>query len=177
MEPSTESQQPPTPQEAESPFFPGPDSLSDTPFQQPSPTSYANHSTSWTPVDAMTPVSTNPSRKRSRDETTLDSDYELSSQQINSPAPIPEEEPVYGEGMVLLNPQTGMSISAESQTGTWYEEKVEEEAKAVQEAQSRPQMRTRKSIRLDSTASLPRFDDILHRQHVAAGSDFGTALG
>ena len=54
------------------------------------------------------------------------------------------EEPIYGEGMVLLNPRTGASISADSQSGTWLEEKHEEErvaaeAKAAEEAVAREQ--------------------------------------
>lgn len=113
----------------------------------------------------MTPISTNPSRKRSRDETAFDTDNDsayFSAQHVNTPAPIPEEEAIYGEGMVLLNPSTGVSISAESQTGTWFEEKAEAEARniAVEEENSRPKMPTRKSVRLGSAASLPRLDDI-----------------
>ena len=162
MSPSTEYQLP-TPQEVQTPFFSNIDAA-DLPTSQPSPFGSANHSTSCTPFDAMTPISTKPSRKRSRDESTFGTNFDgsyFSSQQVNTPAPIPEEKPVYGEGMVLLNPRTGMSISAESQTGTWYEEKAEAEMKAQQEEEemSHPQLPTRKSIRLDSTASLPRLDD------------------
>jgi hypothetical protein len=155
----------PTPQETHSPFFADTSDANDSPFQQPSPPTFANHSTSWTPVDAMTPISTNPSRKRSRDETALDgesiSSY-FASQQVNTPAPIPEEELVYGEGMTLLNPRSGMSISAESQTGTWYEEKVELQLQspAAAEKDFRPRMPTRKSVRLDATVPIPRQDDI-----------------
>jgi hypothetical protein len=82
-------------------------------------------------------------------------------QKVSTPAPIPEE-PIYGEGMVLLNPSTGMSISAESQTGTWYEEKVEIESNSSPSHEGRPEMPpSRKSVRLDPTAPpLPRLDDI-----------------
>ncbi len=110
----------------------------------------------------MTPISTNPSRKRSRDETAFENDGDnpyFPSQQVNTPAPIPEEEPIYGEGMVLLNPRTGMSVSAESQTGTWYEEKVETDLKSP-DSEFRPRMPTRKSVRMDPSAPLPRLDDI-----------------
>ena len=162
--PSTDHQLP-TPQETQSPFFPDTGDVADSPFPHPSPPTFASHSTSWTPVDAMTPISTNPSRKRSRDETAFEAESISSyfpSQQVNTPAPIPEEEPVYGEGMTLLNPRTGMSISAESQTGTWYEEKVETQlhSPVASEPDFRPRMPTRKSVRLDSTAPLPRQDDI-----------------
>ena len=155
----------PTPQETQSPFFPDSSDVADSPFQQPSPPAFANHCTSWTPVDAMTPISTNPSRKRSRDETTFEAELIGSgfpSQQVNTPAPVPEEEPVYGEGMTLLNPRTGLSISAESQTGTWYEEKVETQlhTPAASEQDFGQRMPTRKSVRLDSTVPLPRQDDL-----------------
>lgn len=133
---------------------------SDTPKameqDEPSPTSYANHSTTWTPVDTMTPISTNPSRKRSRDETAFDAEVDGSYfASISTPAPIPEEEPIYGEGMVLLNPKTGMSVSAESQTGTWYEEKADETAlkEEVTAAYTRPKLPTsRKSVRLSQAS-------------------------
>ena len=80
----------------------------------------------------MTPISTNPSRKRSRDETAFELEIADGSYFSQADIPevipeipeIPEEEPIYGEGMVLLNPRTGVSISAESQTGTWYEEQA-----------------------------------------------------
>jgi hypothetical protein len=134
-----------------------------TPFSNGSdadtPASYPNHSTSYTPVDGMTPISTNPSRKRSRDDTALsaaeaDGSYFPSlADQVNTPAPIPEE-PVYGEGMALLNPSTGQYISPESQTGTWYEEKaLEQQQKEIPDF--RPKLpSSRKSVRL-SQASVP----------------------
>jgi hypothetical protein len=155
----------PTPKDPQSPFFAESNDVVDSPLPHPSPQIFANHSTSWTPVDAMTPVSTNPSRKRSRDETAFEAESISSyftSQQVNTPAPIPEEEPVYGEGMTLLNSRTGLSISAESQTGTWYEEKVETQlhSPAASEPEFISRMPTRKSVRLDSTVPLPRQDDI-----------------
>ncbi|KIW53104.1 hypothetical protein PV05_08700 [Exophiala xenobiotica] len=123
---------------------------------EPSPVSYANHSTTWTPVDGMTPITTNPSKKRSRDDTACDHGADGSYfTSIETPAPIPEEEPIYGEGMVLINPKTGVSISAESQTGTWYEEKVERKQleEEVATANFRPKMPTsRKSVRLSQTS-------------------------
>lgn len=77
------------------------------------------------------------------------------SQQVNPPEPIPEE-PIYGEGMVLLNPSTGRALAAESQTGTWYEEKAaEEEVKKAQEPKPeyRPTMPvSRKSVRLSQSS-------------------------
>lgn len=67
-----------------------------------------------------------PSRKRSRDDAGFE---EAMSAPVEPPAPAPApepEEPIYGEGMVLLNPRTGLGVSAESQTGTWYEENAEQ---------------------------------------------------
>ena len=122
-----------------------------------------HNSTSWTPTDSVTPISTNPSRKRSRDETSFREEVIATSyfpsQQVNTPASIPEEEPIYGEGMTLLNPRPGMAVSADSQTGTWYEEKAEVESRHATEA-ARPVMPKRKSVRMGSTTSLPRLDDI-----------------
>ena len=111
------------------------------------------------------PVPSKPSRKRSRD----DADFEEAMNAAPvaaapAPAPKPVEEPIYGEGMVLLNPRTGIAVSAESQTGTWYEEKVEESAAAALPVSSRSQagmssdVQGRKSQRLDPTA--PGLDDI-----------------
>ena len=123
---------------------------------EPSPTSYPHHSTTWTPVDSMTPISTNPSKKRSRDDTSFDFDTDGSYfTSADAPAPIPEEEPIYGEGMVLLNPKTGMGVSAESQTGTWYEQKADEQIlkDEIAAANFRPKLPTsRKSVRLSQNS-------------------------
>lgn len=150
---------------------------------EPSPSSHAypNHSTTWTPIDGMTPISTNPSRKRSRDESAFESaDAEGSYfpslvQQVTTPAPIPEEEPIYGEGMVLLNPRTGLAISAESQTGTWYEEKVQKEdlVKEVEAINTANQFRpkfpaSRKSMRLSQSSIKTDLANILAQQHAPA---------
>ncbi|EXJ87792.1 hypothetical protein A1O1_04719 [Capronia coronata CBS 617.96] len=139
---------------------------SDTPkameHDAPSPASYANHSTTWTPVDSVTPVSTNPSKKRSREDSHYDPEADGSYFTSTDPAAsAPEEEPIYGEGMVLINPRTGVSIPAESQTGTWYEEKVEEKAQEEElvAAQARPKLPTsRKSVRLSQPSIRPPLD-------------------
>ena len=110
----------------------------------------------------MTPISTNPSRKRSRDDTAFEA--ETADGSYFSQADIPEaipEEPIYGEGMVLLNPQTGVSISAESQTGTWYEEKAEEDEKNKPPTDFRPKMPSfRKSMRLSQSSAKPIFEPL-----------------
>lgn len=132
-------------------------------FDEPSPASYTHNSTSWTPVDSMTPISTAPSRKRSRDESAFDLGDDGSyfhAAEVHPPEPIPEE-PIYGEGMVLLNPRTGVALSADSQTGTWYEEKEAQEAlkREVEAANFRPKLPTsRKSMRLSQTSIKAGFD-------------------
>jgi len=131
--------------------------------------------TSWSPASSSIPVSTNPSRKRSRDEVSEGPEdlYPKSTDTMESlstiaASPIIEEDPIYGEGMVLLNPRTGMALSAESQTGTWYEEKAELEKNAtpplssrsiqLQQDSSSSAIPGRKSQRLDNSA--PGLDDI-----------------
>lgn len=63
----------------------------------------------------------------------------------------PKPEPIYGPGMTLIYPdEPGFSIAAESQTGTWCEEKNEKEEKA---RAVRPIAISRKSQRMDSATS------------------------
>lgn len=64
----------------------------------------------------------------------------------NAPSPPkPRGEPVYGPGMTLIYPDDpGFSIAAESQTGTWAEEKNEE---TETQAANRPVVTSRKSQR------------------------------
>ncbi|RAO64506.1 uncharacterized protein BHQ10_000518 [Talaromyces amestolkiae] len=108
------------------------------------------HSSSWTPPSSSKTLFTNPSRKRSRNESE-DEDLPSSKQSIAPLAPV-VEAPIYGEGMVLLNPRTGMAVSAESQTGTWYEEKAAKKAAQLQQCSSGNKL-SRKSQRLDTSAS------------------------
>ena len=114
---------------------------------------------------ASAPAAPKPSRKRSRDEAAFEEALTLDAPPEPAPAPAPKEEPIYGEGMVLLNPNTGMAISAESQTGTWYEETAETKQAAAAPVSSRSQALqsdaadlSRKSQRLDTSA--PGLDDI-----------------
>jgi hypothetical protein len=111
------------------------------------------------------PAAPKPSRKRSRDEATFDEVAAPSAPIAPKPAPTPKVEPIYGEGMVLLNPQTGLTISAESQTGTWYEQESETQQAAAAPISSRSNAQqsdaadiSRKSQRLDQSA--PGLDDI-----------------
>ncbi|KAL6160971.1 hypothetical protein ACJQWK_09099 [Exserohilum turcicum] len=62
-------------------------------------------------------------------------------------------EPVYGPGMTLIYPgEPGYTMAAESQSGTWYEEKIEKEEKA--EAAARPIAISRKSVRMSPASNV-----------------------
>ena len=116
------------------------------------------------PSTSLTSITTNPSRKRSREEEPED-DRDLSISPLKAAAVSPE--PIYGEGMVLINPSTGVSTSAESQTGTWYEDKLEAELLAAVEvnklaaaqALERLVMPMRKCQRRDTSSTLDSFDN------------------
>jgi hypothetical protein len=113
------------------------------------------------------PAFTNPSRKRSRDDSDESNEQRREPLAAATKAAPPKpvlEEPIYGEGMVLLNPQTGMALSADSQTGTWFEETAEKQAALAPPVSSRQQgagssiAPSRKSQRLDVSA--PGLDDV-----------------
>lgn len=76
------------------------------PFKAPT-----RHSSSWTRSPSAKTIFTNPSRKRSRNESEIN-DCPNSTTSI-SPSTIPDAT-VYGEGMTLLNPRTGIAMSAVS---------------------------------------------------------------
>lgn len=72
----------------------------------------------------------------------------------------PKPEPIYGPGMTLIYPgEPGWSISAESQTGTWCEEKQAEQEKAEP---VRPIAMSRKSQRINpaTDVTVPSLDDM-----------------
>ncbi|EED19865.1 conserved hypothetical protein [Talaromyces stipitatus ATCC 10500] len=110
------------------------------------------HSSSWTPSSSSKTIFTNPSRKRSRNDS---EDDDISSSKLSFAPSIPAvEAPIYGEGMVLLNPRTGMAVSAESQTGTWYEEEaVKKTISSRMQQFNNGDGPSRKSQRLDTSAS------------------------
>ncbi|KAL3482332.1 hypothetical protein BJX99DRAFT_216840 [Aspergillus californicus] len=112
--------------------------------------------TSGTPVSNLVSTS-KPSRKRSRDDVAAE---DSPSDKVSAPpvrTPSPQEEPIYGEGMKLINPRTGLAISAESQTGTWYEEALEKSMASVSRTNASSQA-SRKVQRMDPSA--PSLDDI-----------------
>jgi len=74
--------------------------------------------------------------------------------------PKPKAEPIYGPGMTLIYPdEPGFSIAAESQTGTWCEEKHTEKEVAQP---VRPIAVSRKSQRMDSATdiTIPSLNDM-----------------
>ncbi|MCJ1325460.1 hypothetical protein MMC10_002123 [Thelotrema lepadinum] len=108
----------------------------DQSFQSPlSHWGLTNATAQNTPKPTRPTLVSNPSRKRSRDEFNEDNLPPLTPASTNGLATMEViEEPIYGEGMVLLNPSTGRHISADSQSGTWLEEKHEEERAAAEKA-------------------------------------------
>ncbi|GAP90113.2 hypothetical protein SAMD00023353_0203730 [Rosellinia necatrix] len=98
----------------------------------------------------------------SADEAGVNLDVEEAKLQTIEPIKEPEDEWVYGEGMVLIKSSSSYVASAGSQSGTWLEEKIaadekrkNEEARAFNQ-QARPSLRSHKSQRLDmNIASLP----------------------
>ncbi|KAL2818842.1 hypothetical protein BJX63DRAFT_382978 [Aspergillus granulosus] len=106
-------------------------------------------------------TSSKPSRKRSRDDVAAEDSVTERVARFSPPALAPQEEPIYGEGMTLINPRTGLALSAESQTGTWYEERMESALAAVPPVSSQTHASSqgsRKFQRLDPSA--PGLDDI-----------------
>lgn len=100
-------------------------------------------------------------RKRSRDEAGINLDVEEAKLETIEPVKEPEDEWVYGEGMVLIKSPSSYVSSAGSQSGTWVEEKAaaeekqkNEEARAFNQ-QARPSLRSHKSQRLDMNAMAP----------------------
>lgn len=140
---------------------------SQQPFFQTSEPTLQSPSAQWAPVDSTYVASskrptlhTTKSRKRSRDEADLFSDEDAVASDPASMEVI--QEPVYGEGMTLIDPQSGRAIGADSQTGTWYEENLELERRAAEEAAASlaqdkldAQGRPSKTIRFDSPAPMP----------------------
>ncbi|PNS14994.1 hypothetical protein CAC42_2223 [Sphaceloma murrayae] len=98
-------------------------------------------------------------RKRSRGDVYAPEDEHADGSIVAQPAhpPVSRGEPVYGPGMTLVYPDDPKGFyptDALNQSGTW----VEETAAQVAVNSARPIMATRKSQRLDSSAS--RLDDI-----------------
>lgn len=90
--------------------------------------------------------------------------------------PKPKPEPVYGPGMTLIYPDDpGFSIAAESQTGTWREEKIETEEKTQA---ARPIAVSRKSQRMSPSANvtIPSLNDMDAQSTEHAIDDNGNTI-
>ena len=115
---------------------------------------YQNQSTSqWNSAAPIRPEpSLRHSKKRSRDSDDVDGDF-FQAPRVPSPRP----EPIYGEGMTLIDPVSGRPIGCDGQTGTWYEEQLEADrkaAKAVAQEEAAYQARLPKAKRLNSQPAL-----------------------
>ena len=111
--------------------------------------------TTWTQPSSsqLQPLTrTGAGRKRSRDEAAVNLNDDALVPASITPIKESEEDWVYGEGMVLIKPNSGYVADASSQSGTWVEEKVaEEEARRVnsgRQKHDRPALRSHKSQRL-----------------------------
>ena len=123
---------------------------------------YQNQSTSqWNSAAPIRPEpSLRHSKKRSRDSDDVDGDF------FQAPrVPTPRPEPIYGEGMTLIDPVSGRPIGCDGQTGTWYEEQLEADRKAAEAAvkeEAAYQARLPKAKRLNSQ---PALHDLPLSQH------------
>lgn len=89
----------------------------------------------------------------------------------------PRGEPIYGPGMTLIYPgDPGFSIAAESQTGTWCEEKNDREEKAAPAV--RPIAVSRKSQRMDSATNItiPSLNDMDAQKSDAVIDEHGNTI-
>lgn len=140
---------------------------------QQAPTCYAPHQRSQSPASFRPKYPTPPSlnyqaavsnatagRKRSITDVDDPEENQPGGSIITQVPTKPKLEPIYGPGMTLIYPgEPGFSIAAESQTGTWCEEKNEKEEEAPP---VRPIAVSRKSQRMDSATSMavPSLNDV-----------------
>lgn len=130
--------------------------------RQPSPLSRLHSLGASSHWSQFASASLTAGRKRSRDEAGINLDVEEAKLQTIEPIKEPEDEWVYGEGMMLIKSPSSYVASAGSQSGTWVEEKAavnekrrNEEARSINQ-QARPSLRSHKSQRLDMhVAKLP----------------------
>jgi hypothetical protein len=123
-------------------------------------------STTFTPIDTNMQHVPPPlaGRKRSRGDVHApeEEEVELGDGSVDTPLseePVkPRGKPVFGPGMTLIYPEDpGYTAAAESQSGTWVEERTERK-KSLLSHGKRPSISTRKSQRLGDDASSP--DDL-----------------
>lgn len=120
-----------------------------------------NPASSPIPVPARAPITVNPSatsKKRMREEISPE-DEAMGGTLPPSRTPGISPTAIYGEGMARINPLTGTATTAETQTGTWFEDQLEKklrtdvEEKAVQMTDSEGELPKRKVQRRDTTSS------------------------
>ena len=109
----------------------------------------------WAQPPARPSLAQTAGRKRSREEASINLDVEEAKLETIEPVKEPEDQWVYGEGMVLIKSPSAYVSNAGSQSGTWLEEKAakdaarrNEEARSIDQ-QERPSLRSNKSQRLD----------------------------
>ncbi|KAF6235443.1 hypothetical protein HO173_006640 [Letharia columbiana] len=79
------------------------------------------------PIPATAPITINPSatsRKRTHEEISPQ-DESMGGALPSSRTPGISPTAIYGEGMARINPLTGTAATAETQTGTWFEDQLE----------------------------------------------------
>jgi hypothetical protein len=121
------------------------------PQQQPAPTASFGASTAPNAFAASQQSAPTMSRKRSRDEASIN----LEPDAPPPPPSNPEEGWVYGPGMTLIKPEQRYAADAGTQSGTWVEEKRENDEvtrRKLEEAR-RPIIRSHKSQRVDRSSS------------------------
>ncbi|KAJ5888164.1 hypothetical protein N7495_008205 [Penicillium taxi] len=108
---------------------------------------------------ASSSIAPKPSRKRSRDQ--FVEEVPICNVPIR-PTTVTKEKPIYGEGITLLNPQTGIALSAKNQSGTWFEETTKSQAVPASSLSTTNHSDaadiSRKAQRLDNSA--PGLDEI-----------------
>lgn len=105
-------------------------------------------------------------RKRSRCDADESAEDVADGSRVVESMPKPKAEPVYGPGMTLIYPdEPALNITEGSQSGTWVEQKDEQEKTRSQ----RPRVLSRKSQRrLDTTTASPRSAPVDSPQAVTA---------
>lgn len=106
------------------------------------------------PVLGDTPIAT--ARKRTHEEISPE-DEEMAGTLPPSRTPGISPSAIYGEGMTRINPLTGTATTAETQTGTWFEDQLamklhNVEAKAEKVTNSESGLPKRKALRRDSSS-------------------------
>ena len=130
-------------------------------YQSFLPTMSTDPASSPIPVPARAPITVNPSatsKKRMREEISPE-DEAMGGTLPPSRTPGISPTAIYGEGMARINPLTGAATTAETQTGTWFEDQLEKrlrtdvEEKAMQMTESEGELPKRKVQRRDTSSN------------------------